>query len=57
MKKLVKPVEVETMAVIAYDNENCGGNCGCTSGSSGNSAAWIGAGATIVAACIAALCT
>lgn len=61
MKKLVKPVQVEAMAVLAYDNENCSGaNCasGCGGGgSSSNAGAWIAAGATVVAACIAAICT
>ncbi len=56
MKKLMKPEMAETMTVLAYDNENCGGNCGC-GGGGGNTAAWIGAAATVVAACIAAICT
>lgn len=60
MKKLVKPAQLETMAVLAYDNENCGGNCGCTTGGGGGNeiaVAVIGAAAVIIAACIAAACT
>lgn len=57
MKELVKPVQENAKIVLAYDNEGCNGNCGCGSSSGSNTGVWITAGATVIAACIAAICT
>lgn len=59
MKELIKPIQEDAITVLAYDNENCNGNCGCggSSDSSALKAALIGAAGTIIGACIGALCT